>query len=120
MADSTQGMTPGTEQCGFNQVWRGSPSVTSPTGTWLYVVDKLYARPSNGSAGWHVDSTGDYYYNGTGRPPVFDWIDMRTGQVGGQSALDTWTINPGWTVDILQFVWDNGVWYYTGGPGCVF
>ena len=66
--------------------------------------------------------SGDYYYNGTSRP-VFDWYDYKTGQVGGSGlgTMDAWTINGGWYVTIVQYVWVNGTWFNsTPSQGCAF
>lgn len=119
-SDSTAGIVPGTEHCLDGAVWRDAPEVSSPTGTWLYVKDVLYARPTNGTAGWHIDSYGDDYYNGTAKPPIFDWFDLRTGQVGNQSGLESWNVSGGWTVAEVQFIWDQGVWYRSDEAACSF
>jgi hypothetical protein len=117
MSNASEGITAGTQECISGQIFRGYPLVNSPTGTWVYAIDKLYARPSDGSAGWHVDQSGGLHYNGTHRP-VFDWYDEH-GQVGS-GAMDTWNITSGWTVTIVQFVWDAGVWYHSDETECSF
>ena len=118
MTDSTEGISPGDQECINNQITRGFPLVSSPTGTWVYAIDKLFAEPTNGSAGWHLDASGDLYYNGTYHP-VFDWYDRGSGQVG-TGAMDAWDIASGWTVETVQYVWDDGVWYYSVGGACAF
>jgi hypothetical protein len=94
--------------------------VGSPSGQYVWALDELWAIPTNGSAGWHLDSLGDYYWNGTARP-VFDWYDYEDGHIaGGIGDMDTWNINPGWTVSIVQWVWVDGTWYADVGGSCSF
>jgi hypothetical protein len=105
--------------CEFGSVSRGFPTVGSPSGSYVFTVDELWARPENGST-WHMDATGDYWWNGTNRP-VFDWYDYRTGDIGGSGTMDSWSINSGWYVTIVQYVWVNGTWYSAIPPeGCAF
>jgi hypothetical protein len=121
MTDASEGITAGYQECNFGQILRAYPLINLPTGTWVYAIDKLYAKPSDGSAGWHLESSGVLYYNGTYRP-VFDWYNLQTGQVapGGQSPMDDWDISSGWTVTIVQYVWDEGVWYRSDETPCPF
>jgi hypothetical protein len=116
-------ITVSAQECGLDDVYRGFPSVGNPAGTYVWTVDELWARPET-STTWHMDTVGDYYYNGT-HGAVYDWYDYKTGQVdnGGNSltAMNDWTINPGWYVSIVQYVWVNGTWFSSVPPeGCAF
>jgi hypothetical protein len=107
--------------CGDGFVSRAFPSVGNPAGTYVWTVNQLWARPENSNA-WHMDVSGDYFYNGT-HAPVFDWYDYKTGQVGGDAlgTMNAWTINPGWYVTMIQYVWVNGAWYSSvSAQGCAF
>jgi hypothetical protein len=115
----TPGITFGPEEC-LGGIGRTAPSVGSPTGQWVWTIDQVWAIPTNGSAPWHLDASGDYYYNGTARP-VFDWNDIKDGHIaGGWGDMDSWGVNSGWTVSVIQWVWVNGTWYDNVGGLCSF
>jgi len=114
VADDADDIDFGEQNCEFGQIYNTFPLVGAPTGTWVFTIDQLWAIPTDGSRGWAYEGSGDYYYNGT-YGPVFDWYDDRSNAVGaGGSAMDVWNIYPGWTTDIVQWVWDGGVWYKAG------
>jgi hypothetical protein len=119
MTQSSEGITPGVEECNFGTISRGYPNVASPTGSVVYSLDKLWARPTSNPTGWYVDKSGELFYNGTYRP-VFDWYNARTNQVAFFGNQDLWYVNSGYTVTIIQYVWDAGIWYRSDEAQCAF
>jgi hypothetical protein len=120
---SPNGITMGEEDCSFGTISIASPLVTSPTGTYLYVRDAVYTRPESQSGDLNLALDGDAYYqqNGSnGGMPIYLWNDLVTGAVGGQSTLDAWTIQSGYDAAIVQWVWDNGIWYQNAYSMCAF
>lgn len=87
-----------------------------PTGTWVYARDALYTAPSSGGT-WTFAGNGPLYYNGTNRA-VFDWYDINNNSLATQSALDTFNVPAGDEASIIQFVWDDGIWYQSDAAGC--
>jgi hypothetical protein len=115
------GITFGGGFCGVDQTGVGFPFVTSPSGTWDFVANVLYARPDNGSSGWEQAAPMDWWYNGTARPPIFDWFHYPSNQAsGGTGDMTTWNINPGWQVAIVQYVVDDGNIYDNLATDCMF
>jgi hypothetical protein len=102
---------PGTQECGFgNSITMGAPIVSdfAENGQTLWTYDFLEATPSNQNswrnAGYDIWYTGSFgittswtnWYNNT--PEVFG------------ANLDGWTINPGWTVTVVEEVYADGYW----------
>jgi hypothetical protein len=120
MSESPEGMTPGTEQCLVVSIDRDYPLVDSPTGSVVYAIDKLWARRTDWSIGWYVAASGELYYNGT-HGSTFIWYNAKTnGAAFGNTPEDSWDVNPGYTVIIIQYVWDEGIWYRSDEQECSF
>jgi hypothetical protein len=120
MSESPEGITPGTQQCLVVSIDRDYPLVDSPTGSVVYAIDKLWARRTDWSVGWSVAASGELYYNGT-HGSTFLWYNARTNSVAyGDTPEDSWNINPGYTVIIIQYVWDEGIWYRSDESECSF
>jgi hypothetical protein len=120
VADSPNGITMGNQSCAPNQITISSPLITTPTGTYVYARDAVYTKPESQAGDLTLTRWGDAYYQGTAKPPIFDWSDLATGGVGGQQTLDAWTIKSGYDAEIIQWVWDNGTWYYNNYSDCAF
>jgi hypothetical protein len=112
MSQSPEGIVQGTMECNFGTISRGYPVVNSPTGSIVFSLDKLWARPTSNPAGWYVDKSGELFYNGTYHP-VFDWYNAKTNQVAFFGNQDLWYMNTGYTATVVQYVWDEGIWYHS-------
>ncbi len=122
LSQSRNGIIEGTSDCISNVIQRSAPTVTSPTGSRVYAIDYLFVESSSGQ--YAPELSGDLYTSGTaGGRPVTAWEDTKTGQAinYGLGTMDAWTINPGHTVAIVQYVWDEGVWYRSAqNQACAF
>lgn len=117
VADNTEGIIPGGETCFSGSIWRADPTISAPTGLWVYAREALFTKPADGSGNWALASYGPLYYQGTNRG-VFLWYDINNNNVAPQSDLDSFNVTPGYQADVLQYVWDNGVWYESDAGAC--
>ena len=122
--NSSAGITGGEASCerAFgNEMRITQPLISSPTGTFVYAIDKLYSR-KDGTTSWSLDKSGEQFYSGTynGTRSVYQWANLHSGQPDTSYNLDAWSINAGWEVDIVQYVWINNVWYYWNPGVCQY
>ena len=118
--DSPNQITMGGQYCGAGEIAIGAPTVTAPTGSYVYTRDAVYTKLEGQPGDLYLAGYGDGFYQGAANGPVSSWQDLSTGGIVSQGALDAWNVDSGYDAAIVQWVWDNGTWYESNDTECAF
>ena len=124
MSSSAQGMIPGQVTCGPGaDMSVSSPTITNPTpyGGYVYAQAGIYTRTAGSSSTLSLSTWSDGFFQGPlSGATVYLWQDIPTGQLAEQQTLWSWSVRAGNDAVIIQWVWDNGIWYASQSGVCTF
>lgn len=118
---------PGMQECIFGSIGIQPPVVYgyAENGQTIWVYDILGGYQTAVGGRYTLQGLDVWWSGSYGGSPI-SYTNYYTGQVAQGSSygsnLDNWTINPGWTVLILQEVYADGYWTWNANQlqACAF